>query len=336
LVPGAGGSLSASRRRALVVFLAVTALVWWRARSSGFFFIVGLQGEASANLGPLLPALCGGLSAALVLMIADAAAGTVAGFLAAIALVALPGFMPLHRDSLTGPPLLAITLLMLAAMIEAPRFSLAYGSLGALGGIFVATDGIGLPLAAAAWAWLQRARENGRWQRLLLALVPIVVLLFLAHLFGGAWPRDMTIEWRGGLDRALRAGGAIIGGQMAPTITYPALRFLVIADCAIVLVALVVAAWQRVGRPAPENSALRALYPTAGLVAGALVIGLTGRTLLVRDAPEPDLTAVMPLVALTSLVLVVSVVGLWPRWPKWARALTVVLSLGWLQAALRS
>lgn len=335
MVSSVGGSLSGARRRALLAFLLVAVLVWWQARSSGFFFIVGLESDASANLGPLLPAICAGLSAALTLLIADAAAGTVAGVVAAVVLVALPGFIALHRDSLTGPPLLTVTLLMFGAMVHAPRFSLAYGSLGAVGGLFVATEGIGLPLASAAWALLQRARENGRWQRVVLALVPTVVVLLLAHLFGGAWPHDVVFEWRGGLDRGLRAAGTILGDQMTPTITNAALRFLVIADLALIIVAAIVVGWQRVGRAAAESSVLRAVYPVAGLLAAALAIGLAGRTLLVEGTPEPDLAAVMPLVALTAVILVVSVAGLWPKLPRWGKAVTVVLFLGWLQAAVR-
>lgn len=317
------------------MFALVAAFVWWRARSSGFFFIVGLQGDASANLGPLLPALCAGFSAALTLLIADAAAGAFAGLLAAGVLVALPGFIPLHHDTLTGPPLLTITLLMLAAMVHAPRFSLAYGTLGGVGGLLVATEGIGLPLAAAAWALLQRARENGRWQRVALALVPTVAVFLLVHFVGGAWPRHVVYQWRGGLDRGLRIAGAIIGNQMAPTITNPALRFLVIADLALVIVAVIVVGWRRVGRASPDGSALRAVYPVAGLLVAALAIGLAGQTLLVQGASEPELAAMMPLVALTTLVLVISIAALWPRLPRWGRAVTVLLFVGWLQAAVR-
>ena len=310
-------------------------LVWWQARSSGFYFIVGLHGDASANLGPLLPALCAGLSAALVLLIVDAAAGAIAGALAVAVLVTLPGFMPLHRDSLTGPPLLAIVLLMLGAMVHAPRFSLAYGTLGATGGLLVAADGIGLPLAAAAWALVQRSRENGRWQRVVLALVPTGVVLLLVHALGGAWPQQVVFEWQGGLDRGLRAAGTIVGDQMAPTITSAALRFLVIADLALIIIAVIVLGWRRIGRVAPESSVLRAVYPVAGLLAVALSIGLAGRTLLVQGALEPDLAAVMPVVVLTAVTLVVSVAGLWPRLPRWGKVLAVVLMLGWMQAAVR-
>jgi hypothetical protein len=296
---------------------------------------VGLQGDASANLGPLLPALCAGFSAALVLLIADAAAGTFAGLLAAVTLVALPGFLPVHHDSLTGPPLLTITLLMLAAMMHAPRFSIAYGTLGAVGGLLIATDGVGLPLAAGAWALLQRVRETGGKRRVALALAPTIAVLLLVHFVGGAWPQQVAFAWRGGLDRGLRATGTIIGNQMAPTITAAALRFLVIADLALVIGAVVVVGWRRVGRPAPDGSAVRAVYPAAGLLVTALAIGLAGRTLLVQGTEEPDLAAVFPLVALTLLVLVISIGGLWTRLPRWGKVVTTVLVVGWLQAAVR-
>lgn len=318
----------------MLAFVLTALLVWWRARGSGFYFIVGLEGSTSANLGPLLPATCAGISAAVVLLIADAARGAVAGALAAVLVVALPGFIPLHLASLTGPPLLAIALLTAGAMMHAPRFSLAYGTLGAVGGLFVAPEGIGLPLGTAAWALIQRPR--GRWQRVALALLPVVVVLELAHLLGGAWPHGMIYGWHGGLDRALRAAGRMVGDQMSPGITNPALRFFVIADLALVIVAVIVMGWRRIGQPTDPNASIRRIYPVAGLLVLGLAAGLAGRTLLVEGAPLPALSAVMPLVTLTALLLAISIVGLWPTWPRWGKALAVVLVLGWLQAAIRS
>jgi hypothetical protein len=296
---------------------------------------VGLQGDASANLGPLLPAVCAGLSAALALLVADAAAGALAGLLAVVMLVALPGFMPMHRDSLTGPPLLAMTLLMCTAMVHAPRFSLSYGTLGATGGLLVAADGIGLPLAAAAWALVQRVNGHGRWQRVALALLPVVLVAGLMHYVGGAWSSPVQLQWHGGLDRGLHAAGAILGNQMAPTISSPALRFLVVADLALIILAVIVVAWWKIGRRGGETSVLRLVYPVAGLLTAALALGLAARTLLVDGAPEPELAAIMPLVVLTTLVLVISVAALWPRLPRWGRGVAALLIVGWLQAAVR-
>lgn len=271
-----------------------------------------------------------------MLLIADAAAGAMAGLLAAVMLVALPGFMSMHRDSLTGPPLLALTLLMCVTMVHAPRFSLAYGALAATGAMLIATEGIGLPLAALGWAVMQRVNGHGRWQRVALALVPTVAVLVLVHFAGGAWPQPVQLAWRGGLDRGLRAAGMIIGNQMSPTITSAALRFLVVADLALVIAAVITVGWWKVARAASETSALRAVYPVAGLLAAALAIGLAARTLLVVGAPEPDLAAIMPLVALTAVILVISVAVLWPKLPRWGRAVAAVLIVGWLQAAVRA
>lgn len=324
------------------MLIIVAALIWWHARASGFFSIPGLGGSASDNLGPLLPALCGGITVALALLIADAAAGTIAGLIAAVMIVALPGFMRLHASSLVGPPLLAVVMVMCATMIHAPRFSIAYGTIGAVGGFFVATEGIGLPLAAAAWALLQGNggpttwREIGRWRRVLLSLIPAVVVLLLAHLIGGAWPRGIVYGWRGGLDRGLRAAGTILGNQIAPSVTQPALRFLVIADLVLIVIAVVVIGWRRAGRRAPVNSPLRQVFPVGGLLVIALAIGLAGRTLLVAGAPEPDLAAVFPLGVLTALVLAVSLASLWRFWPAWGKGVALVIGIGWLQAALRS
>ena len=99
---------------------------------------------------------------------------------------------------------------------------------------------------------------------------------------------------------------------------------------------LLAEAWAaRAGCREAGSCNMRAVYPAAGLLVTALAIGLAGRTLLVRGAADPDLPAMMPLLALTMLVLVVSVAGLWPRLPRWGKALAAVLWLGWLQAAVR-
>jgi hypothetical protein len=160
--------------------------------------------------------------------------------------------------------------------------------------------------------------------------------LLLAHLFGGAWPHGVVYQWRGGIDRGLRAAGIIIGNQMAPTIANPALRFLVIADLALVILAVIVVGWRRIGQRADETASVRRVYPVAGLLALALVTGLAGRTLLVQGSSEPDLPAVMPLVVLTIVLLAISITALWRLWPRWGKALAIVLVLGWLQAAVRA
>ena len=311
-------------------------MVWWRAHSDGTFFIIGLEGQWSAALGPLLPALCAGISAALALLIVDAAVGPVAGMAAAIVVVALPGFVPLHRASLIGPPLLALTLATLGVMLQAPRFSLAYGTLAALAAVYVAPAGLGLPVAAVAWALLSGARTSRYplWRGALAAL-PLLLLVILSHWTGDGWPAHTAVLWHGGLDRAIHAAGTIVGNQLAPGIHFPPLRWFAIADIALLLLALVCVAWLRVARLRPADALLRTLYPAAGILAGAYAAGLVSQTLMLTTAPEPDLAAVFPLVVVCTLVIVASIGGLWSRWHRVGKVIAVVLMLGWLQAAIR-
>jgi hypothetical protein len=271
-----------------------------------------------------------------VLLIAEAAAGAIAGITAVVLMVSLPGWLLMHEQSLTGPPLLAMVMLTIGAMVHAPRFSLWYGMLAAVAGLFVATEGIGLPLAAVAWATIQRARETHRALRVTVAMAPTLVVLLFTRWWGNAWPHAITWSWHGGVDRGLRAAGQILGAQLAPAVINPALRFLVIADLSLVIVAVIATGWWRVGRPSDGGSVLHRLYAVGGLVVGALAIGLAGRTLAIAGMPDLDLAGMMPLVVPTLLVLVVSIAGLWNQWPRWGKLLAVVLIAGWWQAAVRS
>lgn len=311
-------------------------MVWWRVRSDGTFFIVGLEGQWSDALGAMLPALSAGLSAAFALSIVDAAAGPVAGVVAAIVMVILPGFVPLHRASLTGPPLLTLTLVTLAVMLYAPRFSLAYGTLAAVAAVYVSPAGFGLPVAAVAWALLSGAKTS-RYplRRGALAAVPLLLLLALAHWTGHGWPLHRELAWQGGLDRGFRAAGSIIGDQLAPGIHNPALRWFAIADISLLLLAVVVVAWRRVARVRPEGALLRRLYPGAGILSLAWAAGLAGQTLLLPGASEPGLAAVFPLVVVATLVITASVGVLWSQWHRVAKLITLLLVAGWAQAAIR-
>lgn len=310
-------------------------LVWTWARRDGVFHIIGLEGAGSQWLGPLLPATCAGLTVALALLLADAAVGPITGIVTAVALLLLPGFLPLHRGSLLGPPELTVMILMLGVMVHAPRFSLAYGLVAAVAAVLIAPDALALPLVAALWAAWPGIPGNGRRQRVLLALVPLPLVVLLSRWIGGAW-EGTTFRWHGGLDHALRSIGAVVGDQLVPTIGHPAVRFFAIADLSVLLIAVVVVAWRRRAGEAGENSVGRRLYPAAGLLALGAIGGVLLRDLLVPVAPEPGLPQVMPLIALTVIVTTVSFATLWRGWPRWGKLLALVILLGWAQAALRS
>ncbi len=337
MVPRGSLPLSAPRRRAIAAFIVAAALVWWHASGDGVFYVVGLDEPAASLLGPLLPALSAGLLVAMALSVVDAATGPVAGLLAVVVVLALPAFLPLHRESLGGPPLAAITVMMLGVMVHAPRFSVAYGTLAATAAVFVDPAGVGLPFAAVGWGMMaRRAEGNGIGRRVAFALLPLVVALVAATWLGHAWPESFAFGWRGHLDAGLRAGGAVIGDQLAPSITDHALRWFAIADTSLILLAVVASAWVTVARRQPLESPLRRFFPATGVLLLALTAGLSLRWLLLPSSPLPDRESIFPIVVLVAISVVTSVAALWRAWPRWGRVVAALLIAGWLQAALRA
>src|SRR5690606_3883183 len=243
--------------------------------------------------------------------------------LAAVVVIALPGFLPLHASSLEGPPATASTLLTVAAMLYAPRFSLAYGSLAAVTAVFMSTAAAGLPLAAVIWAWLQRHPGNGRKRRTLLAAVPLLLAVVIGQFAGHEWD-GMELAWRGHLDDGLRAAGTIIGDQLAPTIDTPALRFFAIADLTLLIGAVLVMAWRRIRRLKAFDAINARFHPVLAVTASSLAAGLALRWLLIADSPAPDLAAVFPLVVLAAIATIGSVGILWRTWPGWGKLLAAV------------
>lgn len=321
----------------MVAFLLAAILVWWHARADGIFYVTGLDEPLASQLGPLLPALSAGLTVSLVLSVVDAVTGPVAGVLAALLVLALPLFLPLHRTSLDGPPLAALTVMMIGIMVQAPRFSVAYGAIAAIGAVLVDPAGLGLPLAAIAWAAVvRRQRGEATWQRVALALLPLVALVLLAQWTGHAWPESGAIAWRGHLDEGLRSGGVIIGDQLAPTLGTGALRWFAIADVTLLVLAACAVAWRRLAASGDPASPRPRIFPALACTVVALVGGLSVRWLFLPASPPPGADAVFPIAVVVAMATVIAVAVLWPRWPRWGKAIAVLLILGWVQAALRA
>lgn len=287
-------------------------------------------------LGPLLPALSAGLTAAMALSLVDAAAGTMAGILAAAAVMILPGFMPMHRESLTGPPLTAVTLIMIGVMVHAPRFSIAYGILAATAAVFIDPAGAGLVLAAAGWAWLvEGTRRGDRFTRLGLAILPLLLALLLTLRTGSSWPSALDFGWHGDLDHGLHAAGVVFGDQLAPTLT-AAVRWFAVADLTLLLIALGVVSWHRMAADSRAESVARRLLPALLITAVGLILGLVLTWLALPLTPLPSLEELFPLLTILVVATVASIATLWPRWPRWGRIAVLILVLGWAQAALRA
>jgi hypothetical protein len=311
-------------------------VTWWTALRHGAFFVNGLGPGPSAVAGPLLPALAAGLTAAIVLLLVDLASNAAAACLAVVVMLALPGFATLHSTSLTGPPLLALTVVMLALMMQSPRWSLGYGTVAAVAAVLVEPAGLGLILAAVGWAAVSARRDNRPpWRRMAFALLPIPIMVALAPLAGTPWAGAGGVAWRGGLDTGLQGAGAVLAAQLAPGISADAIRWFAIADLSLLLIAVLVAA-ARVARRMPRTTTVAVVHPASAVLATGIATGLALRWLFVPTSPALDVVAMMPLVVVGVIVCAASVGILWPRWPGWGKLLAAVIVLGWLQAAIRS
>lgn len=306
--------------------IAVALWIWWKSSADPQPF----PPPVLALFSPLL----GGLSVAIAFSLIERLAGPPAAWLAALLLVALPGFISFHQLGVETTGFLLVTMVMLLAMLHAPRWSLAYGALAAAAALLIPPAG-GFPLAAAAWAVRAHPTNgSGRRGRLLLALTPLLVALVLAAWLGEGWPRG-RIGWHGGLDRGLSAAGTVIGDQLAPGIASPAVRFFAIADLSLILIAVIFTAWWRIARPTAADALLRRWYLAVATLTAGVAVGLVARHLLLLDSPDPGLGAVFPVAVLGVLVGVTSVTAWWPKWSRRGKGLAAILLLGWLQAAIR-
>lgn len=316
--------------------MVTAALVWWLARRSDVFYVIGLDGPASSLVGPLLPALAAGATGALVLSLLEAAAGRLAGVVGAVAVVLLPAFVDVHRESVRGPPLLALVLFMIAVMVHAPRFSFAYGGLAAVMAVFVLPAAAGLPVAAAIWTVLHAQRRGRRrWRRMALALAPLAVAIAVVPWVGTeAWPPDVSLGWRGHIDGALGGIGRVLGDHLAPGVSAGGLRWLIVADMTLIVAALLVVVWQRAIRPMPPTRTARRLFEALGVTAACLAAGMIAGSLLVRGAPDPAVADVFPLVVILSVMVVLGMSLSWAGWSRAGKLLSLALALGWAGASL--
>lgn len=324
------------RRRPLAAFAVTALLVWWLAQRDGVFYVVGVDGPASGLFGALLSAMCAGATVAIALSLLEAASTPRTGMIGAIAILIMPSFIPLHRASLHGPPLLALLLFMVATMVHAPRFSFAYGGAAAMAAVFVSPFAVGLPVAAAGWAFIQARRRGKRsGRRVLLALAPLVAAIAVAHWTGSdAWTAPLSVGWRGGFDSASRAAGHVIGDQLAPGTSPGGLRWFVIADATLIAIALVAIAWRRVVMHLPAGRASRRLFEAGSLLIAAFAAGIAVHTMTDPGAPDPGRAEVFPLAVLGVMMIVLSVALLWHRWPRVGKLAALVLAVGWAGAAV--
>jgi hypothetical protein len=112
------------------------------------------------------------------------------------------------------------------------------------------------------------------------------------------------------------------------------LRWLIVADMTLIVLALFAVAWRRTIRPMPVARTARQLFEALGITAACYAAGMVARSLLVRGAPDPALAEVFPLVVILTVMVVVGMSVSWPGWSRAGKLLSLALALGWAGASL--
>ena len=130
--------------------------------------------------------------------------------------------------------------------------------------------------------------------------MPLLAALALAHVVGDAWPDNATLAWRGHLDEGLRAAGRVVGDQLAPTLTNPALRFFAIADITLILGALAIVAWRRIRRLEAFHAINARFHPALAVTAIGLCLGLAigGGAVIAQSTTDTPPAATAPAAAM--------------------------------------
>ncbi len=168
-----------------------------------------------------------------------------------------------------------------------------------------------------------------------LALAPLVVAIAVLPWVGTeAWPSGVSLGWRGHIDGALGAIGRVLGDHLAPGVSAGGLRWLIVADMTLIVLALLGITWRRTIRPMPTTRTARQLFEALGITAACHAAGMMAKSLLVRGAPDPVVAEVFPLVVILTVMVVLGLSLSWSGWSRAGKLLSLALALGWASASL--
>jgi hypothetical protein len=293
-------------------------------------------GLPTIQAGRLIVALSAFASAALLVLLVDAAAGATAATVAVIGAAVTPATVNVHISILSEPLFLA---LMLAAMMSclAQRPAVT----GALAAAAVMVRYAGLALAAATVIWF--LRQPGSWRRRVreaaLAGTPSLVLV-------GAWVARSSrtpggtanirqLGLYGSLSRTLGEGFSTVCDWLAPGSADTSWRGVAVTVTAVVIVAVCVGAWRAFRRAPADGRALQTLV-LAGLIGGLYLAVLVASRVAADPSIPFDDRLLSPLILLAEIGLVIGVTVWWRRTPvAWMRTVVTVAGLVWGMASLR-
>lgn len=291
---------------------------------------IGVRAGASpVQAGRAVLAASAFMTAATLVAVVNAAAGAMAGAGLLVLLLLLPSLFTVHASVLSEPLFLACMALTLAAMAVRPRRPLAYGVPAALA-VLVRYAGIGVPVAAVAWAWLQDGTRRERIVRAIWAGVPTLVL-------EGAWQIRLRLlelsmpepSGLGDVGASLRDAAVTFTDQLVPWTAPHPLRLVAAAALAIVIATMV----GRAVRATADGTTARRVLTAALTLTAALAATLAYARLTVGDQIPFDDRILSPYIVLGA-VLTATAVGLrWPTWRTPMRTGAALVAITWLALA---
>ena len=282
---------------------------------------LGMDPQQSARLVEAVAAFV--TIGTLVLLVGDATA-QLAGILLAVALFATSSMHLAHVSVLSEPLFLALTALMLAAMVYRPDRPLAAGSLAALAGL-VRYAGLAYVGVVALWTFMQRGSLAMRARRALIAALPALVLQALwfvrTRLVATKEP-IRKLGFYGDVGRSLAEARVTIEGWLVPdpdTLTEP-MRFrgaltLIAAALLLVVVLAAVRALRRRLTQREDDTRSRDPLALRLIAAASLTVGCyLALVILSRIIADPgipfDERILSPVIVLGS-TLVATGLGVW-------------------------
>jgi hypothetical protein len=268
---------------------------------------------------------------ALTVWLVGAVAGTAAGALAGVVLMATPGLVADHLRVLSEPLCLALLTATLALMIRSRR-PLAYGTAAAAAGLvrYAAVSATG---AAVLWAFGLQGSVRERLRRAALAALPAIVLQGVWVLRTSAQSGSVrTFGLRGDLGPTFRELGATVSVWLAPSAPQGWARSLL--GIAVGIVATLVA-WRAARASKSAGHSAARLLAAAGLLAGCYAAMLLFSRLFVdTDIPFDDrilspLFLFADIAAATSLGVLWAVASPRARWTGGAACAVWVASSMW-------
>jgi hypothetical protein len=259
---------------------------------------LGTQSHAAALW---VMALSAGVAVAFLALLASEAFGVGAGALFAALLLITPVFVRLHLVIWSEPTYLAITSLLLYAMVKRPGWAWAHGLL-ACAGLMVRYVGVAGTLAAMGWSVIQAKSARERVTRMVTAGAPSAIfLLWWSATVGQGGEPIREAGFYGGLRTSLSQATGMVtewlvpggwGGGIWPAVV------LVVAGALVIGTAARGGSWR-----APERRPLL----QAALLYGGCYVAVVFASRLFADPRIPfDSRLFLPVLALVTLVFAAS------------------------------